>query len=65
MEPNDQKNLANLMDKQALRVYAFLAVVIYLLSMIYCFSTGHVFEAGLIGIVLLGLGGLVAWVYKS
>ncbi len=65
MESNDQKNLANLMDRQALRVYAFLAVIIYLLSMVYCFSTDHVFEAGLIGVVLLGLGGLVAWIYKS
>ena len=65
MESNDQKSLANLMDMQALRVYALLAVVIYLLSIIYCISTDHVFEAGLIGVVLLGLGSLVAWIYKN
>lgn len=65
MEGNDQKSLARQMDKQALRVYALLAAVIYILALIYCFSTGHLFEAGLIGLVMVGLGGLIGWIYKN
>lgn len=65
METNDLKNLASQMDKQGLRVYAILAAFVYVLALVYCFSTDHNFEGILVGIVMLALAGLVAWIYKS
>ncbi|TAL63290.1 MAG: hypothetical protein EPN85_00540 [Bacteroidetes bacterium] len=65
METNNQNSLARQMDRQGLRVYAGLSAVVYLLALIYCFSTGHLFEAGLVGAIMLGLGGLIGWMYNG
>lgn len=65
METDHQKNLAKQMDKQGLRVYALLALVVYILALVYCYKTDHFFEVGLLGVVMLVLGSLIGWIYKN
>lgn len=52
------------LTKNAFRVYGALALFVYLLALSYCFTTGRIVEMAFIGIVVLVLGGIVAFVYK-
>jgi hypothetical protein len=65
METNNQKELARQMDKQGMRVFIAGTAAVYGLSLVYCFLSGHLFEAGLVGAVMVGLGILISWLYKS
>ena len=65
METHDQHTAAASLDKQALRVYASLAILIYLSALGYCYSTNHLFEAGLVGVIMIGLFLFAGWIYKS
>ncbi len=53
------------MNKQALRVFALLAMLIYIMSMYYCIITYRYFEAGLLLFVILFSVGTVTWAFKS
>jgi hypothetical protein len=65
MKTNDQKEMARKMDKQGTRVYVGFSAVVYLLAIAYCYFTNHIFETGLLGVVMLGLGILIVKMYKS
>lgn len=65
METKDYKEMARNMDKQGMRVFIAGTAVVYGLSLLYCFTTGHLFEAGLVGTVMAGLGIFIGWLYKS
>ena len=65
MEQNLHSETARQMDKQGLRVFVPCAAMVYLLAMAYCYYTGHFFETGLVGAVMLGLGIFIANIFKS
>lgn len=65
METNNHKELARKMDKQGMRVFIAGTTAVYGLALYYCYASNHIFEAGLIGAVMLGLGILIGWLYKS
>ncbi len=65
MEKNEYKEMSRKMDKQGMRVFISATAIVYSLSLIYCYSTGHLFETVLVGVVMLGLGILMRWVYTS
>ncbi|MFI5164060.1 MAG: hypothetical protein ACHQHP_02310, partial [Bacteroidia bacterium] len=63
METNNHKEMARKMDKQGLRAFIVGTVAVYGLALFYCYSTGRVFETTLVGVVMLGLGGFIGWMY--
>lgn len=65
METKDLKEMARTMDKQGMRVFIAGTVSVYGLALVYCFMSGHIFEAALLGGVMVGLGILIGWLYTS
>lgn len=53
------------MNKQALKVYAGLAAIVYGLALTYCFLTDHFMEMGIVGGVMIVLGTIITRVYIS
>lgn len=65
METKDHKEMARQMDKQGMRVFIAGTGAVYALSLYYCYMSGHLFEAGLVGVVMIGLGIFIGSIYKS
>lgn len=65
MESENTTKNARQMDRRALIIYTSCAAFVYTLALGYCYLTGHIFEAGLVGVVMGVLGILVVNVYKS
>ena len=65
MEKNDYKEMSRKMDKQGMRAFAAVTALVYTMSLVYCYMTNHLFEAGLVGVVMIGLGILIGSMYKS
>ena len=65
METNNYKEMAHQMDKQGIRIFTVVTAVVYGMSVLYCYLTNHLFEAGLVGVVMIGLGILIGAMYKS
>lgn len=63
MEINNQHQPVGI-SRRALRIFASGALVVYLSGLSYCIVSGHNFEAGILGVALLMLGGLTYWIYK-
>lgn len=65
METQNQTISQVQLIKQALLVYGSLSAVVYSCALTYCYFTNHLFEMGIVGAVILGLGILVVNVYLS
>lgn len=67
---NFMKNTNNIetarkMDKQALKVFSFLAFCTYLSALAYCYFTGNIEAFGILAAVMLALGILIYAIYHS
>ena len=65
MKTQNHSEVAAKMDKQALRVYGGLSLVVYAIALAYCYFTERLFEVGIMGTVMLFLGILIAYMYQS
>lgn len=65
MKNTNHSELVCTMDKQALRVYGTLSLIVYLSALGYCYFTNHFMEMGIIGAVMLGLAILIFSLYFS
>lgn len=65
MKTQNQSEMTQNMNKQALLTYGVMAFIIYSLALAYCYYTNHLFEAGVLGAVMLGLGILIGSIYSS
>jgi hypothetical protein len=64
MEINNQHQPVRI-SRRALRLFASGALVVYLSGLTYCITSGHNFEAAILGVALIMLGGLTYWIYKN
>ena len=59
MKTQNQSEIVQNMDKRALRMFGGLSLIVYSIALAYCYKTDHLFEAGVVGTVMLGLAILI------
>jgi hypothetical protein len=65
MDIHNNQETPRQMDKKGMRVFIGGTVAVYSLSLLYCYNSGHLFETGMVGTVMLGLGIFIWKIYRS